>query len=219
MATVSTSQGYGSNPTGIQSHSLSQAKTLANQAIRYFGIDLARLPQMSDAELAQFADRATAMKRLRSILPILEKHFTELIAGQAEYEQFIQTILKAVEKSGKKIDKALLDAWLLNRGYDQHLRLMNQKAGLETAKQEAELRSELDLNQLDFNSAIRLIHLRHQNKAKQIAERYPQTLRQMETAERLQLESEQRKDLLTYGTAGKLGKGAAWGRVGSFFGL
>lgn len=218
MATP-TSRGYGANPRGIQSHILPQARTLSSQASRYFGIDLARLPQMSDQELAQFADRATAMKRLRSILPILEKHFTELIEGQAEYEQFIQTTLKAVEKSGKKINKALLDAWLLNRGYNQHLRLMNQKAGLEAAQQEAELRSELDLNQLDFQAALKIIHLRHQNRTRQIGEKVPAFQRQQAVNDQLRQDSERQKELLTYGTAGKPGKGGVWGRVGNFFGL
>ncbi len=218
MTRVPSIKGYGANPRRIESHSLGHARTLKSMANRYFGIDLGRLPEMSDQELAQFADRAIAMKRLRSVLPILEKHFTELIQGQAEYESFIQRTLKEVEKSGKKIDKAVLDAWLLNRGYDQHLKLMNQKAGLEANKQEAEFRSEFDLNQLDFQSALKIIHLRHQHQARQIQGRYPQTVRQLETREKQRLEAEQRKELLTYGTAGRPGKGV-WARGGSFFGL
>ena len=40
-------------------------------------------------------------------------------------------------------------------------------------KLEAEYRSEYDLNRLDFQSAIKLIHLRHQNRAKAIGEKVP----------------------------------------------
>jgi hypothetical protein len=65
-------KGYSSSPQGIQSHLLPHAGALTERATRYFGIDLARLPQMSDHELALFADRATAMTRLKDVLPILE---------------------------------------------------------------------------------------------------------------------------------------------------
>jgi hypothetical protein len=156
---------------GIQSHLLPHAGALTERATRYFGIDLARLPQMSDHDLALFADRATAMTRLKEILPILEKHFTTLIEGQAEYEQFVQRVLKQVEKGSKQIDKSLLDTWLLSKGYDKHLQLLNQKAGHGMERLNAEYRSEQDLNRLDFQSAVKLIHLRHQNRAKAISEK------------------------------------------------
>ena len=209
-------KGYSSKHMGIQSHLLPHAGALTERATRYFGIDLARLPQMSDHDLALFADRATAMTRLKEILPILEKHFTTLIEGQAEYEQFVQRVLKQVEKGSKQIDKSLLDAWLLSKGYDKHLQLINQKAGHGMERLNAEYRSEQDLNRLDFQSAVKLIHLRHQNRAKAIGERLPQAKRQMQVQEALRQQAENRKELLTYGTAGKPGKGL-WQGVKSFF--
>ena len=209
-------RGYNSRPQGIQSHLLPHAGALTERANRYFGIDLARLPSLSDNDLALFADRATAMTRLTEVLPILEKHFTTLIEGQVEYEAFVQRVLKQVSKGSKQIDKSLLDAWLLSKGYDKHLQLLNQKAGHGIQKLEAEHRSEYDLNRLDFQSAIKLIQLRHQNKAKAIGERIPQAQRQLQVQDTLRQQAETRKDLLTYGTAGKPGKGF-WNGVKDFF--
>jgi len=209
-------KGYNSSPKGIQSHVLPHAGALAERATRYFGIDLARLPSMTDNELALFAYRANAMTRLKEVLPILEKHFTTLIEGQVEYEQCVQRVLKQVEKGSKSIDKSLLDAWLLSKGYDKHLQLLNQKAGHGVQKLEAEHRSEYDLNRLDFQSAIKLIQLRHQNRAKAIGERVPQAQRQLQVQETLRQQKETRKELLTYGTQGKPGKGF-WNGVKDFF--
>ncbi len=209
-------KGYSVSPKGIQSHLWPHAGALTERATRYFGIDLSRLPQMDERELAQFADRATAMTRLKEILPILEKHFMTLIEGQVEYESFVQRVLKQVSKGSKSIDKSLLDAWLLSKGYDKHLQLLNQKAGHGMAKLEAEHRSEYDLNRLDFQSAIKLIHLRHHNKAKAIRERVPQARRQLQVQDTLRQQAENRKELLTYGTAGKPGKGF-WHGVKDFF--
>ncbi len=209
-------KGYNTRSQGIQSHLLPHAGALTERATRYFGIDLARLPSMSDNELALFADRATVMTRLQEVLPILEKHFITLIEGQVEYEAFVQRVLKQVSKGSKQIDKSLLDAWLLSKGYDKHLQLLNQKAGHGMAKLEAEHRSEYDLNRLDFQSAIKLIHLRHHNKAKAIGERVPQARRQLQVQETLRQQAESRKELITYGTQGKPGKGF-WHGVKDFF--
>jgi hypothetical protein len=99
-------KGYSSGPKGLQSHLLPHAGALTERATRYFGIDLARLPQMSDHELALFADRATAMTRLKDVLPILEKHFTTLIEGQVEYEQFVQRVLNKLREAPSKSTRA-----------------------------------------------------------------------------------------------------------------
>jgi len=109
-----------------------------------------------------------------------------------------------------------LDAWLLSKGYDKHLQLLNQKAGHGMQKLEAEYRSEYDLNRLDFQSAIKLIHLRHQNRAKAIGEKVPQAQRQLQVQEALRRQAETRKERLTYGTAGKPGKDF-WHGVKDFF--
>lgn len=201
-------KGYGStNPKGIQSHVSGHAGMLADRAVRYFGIDPRAVPGMSDQELSQLADRAIAMENLTKILPIVEKHFRTLIEGQVEYEQFCQRVYAEVAKGSKQIDKTVLDAWLLSKGYDKHLQLMNQKAGHGMERLNAEFQSEYDLNRLDFRSAIKLIHLRHQNKAKAIGERVPRAINQMKMQEALRHEAEERKELLEYGTKGKPGKG------------
>lgn len=197
--------GYGANPKGVKSHSLDQAGILKGVASKHFGIDLARLPDMSDQELAQFADRAIRMKKLQEVLPILEQHFTALIEGQVAYEEFISRILTQVAKGGKKVDKAILDAWLLDRGYTKHLQLLAQKGDISASLQDAELQSGMNLANLDFNAALRIIHLRHQNQAHQIGEKVPRAIHGMQAADKLRQESQQRKELLAYGTAGKPG--------------
>jgi|GEM_PF-867859 len=211
-------KGYGStNPKGVQSHVSGHAGTLADRAVRYFGIDPTAVPGMSDRELGQLADRAMAMENLVKILPIVEKHFKTLIEGQVEYEQFCQRVYAEVAKGSKSIDKTVLDAWLLSKGYDKHLQLLNQKAGHGMEKLNAEFRSEYDLNRLDFQSAIKLIHLRQQTRAKAIGEKVPQAIQQMKVQETLRQQAEHRKELLTYGTQGKPGKGL-WQGVKNFFG-
>lgn len=211
-------KGYGStNPKGVQSHVSGHAGTLADRAVRYFGIDPTAVPGMSDRELGQLADRAMAMENLVKILPIVEKHFHTLIEGQVEYEQFCQRVYAEVAKGSKSIDKTVLDAWLLSKGYDKHLQLLNQKAGHGMEKLNAEFRSEYDLNRLDFQSAIKLIHLRQQTRAKAIGEKVPQAIQQMKVQETLRQQAEHRKELLTYGTQGKPGKGL-WQGVKNFFG-
>lgn len=71
---------------------------LASMAQQYFGIDLHRLPEMSDEELGIFADRAQEMESLLEALPILERHFKTLIEGQTKYEQFISSVQKEEAK-------------------------------------------------------------------------------------------------------------------------
>ena len=211
-------RGYTSiNPKGIQSHVSGHAGILKDHAVRYFGIDPTAVPGMSDRELGQLADRAMAMENLVKILPIVEKHFKTLIEGQVEYEQFCQRVYAEVAKGSKSIDKTVLDAWLLSKGYDKHLQLLNQKAGHGMEKLNAEFRSEYDLNRLDFQSAIKLIHLRQQTRAKAIGEKVPQAIQQMKVQETLRQQAEHRKELLTYGTQGKPGKGL-WQGVKNFFG-
>ncbi|MBD1834896.1 hypothetical protein H6F61_19890 [Cyanobacteria bacterium FACHB-472] len=60
--------------------------TLVGLTKSYFNIDLKELSNMTDQQLAEFADRAAAMDRLIEVLPILEKHFKTLIEGQVKYE-------------------------------------------------------------------------------------------------------------------------------------
>lgn len=202
---------------GIHSEVLGQAKGLMARTRQITGVDLNRLAQMSDEEWGQIADRAHEMKRLVDALPILEKHFETLIQGQLQYEEFVQRVLKDAEKAGKKIDKLVMDAWLLDRGYSQHQQLMRQKAGLEANLQDAEFSSQINLNQLDFNTALQLVRLKHQRQADQVRQRIPETMRQMEFAEQQRLANQKRRDLLTYGSRGNPSK-RNWGdRISSFF--
>jgi hypothetical protein len=59
---------------------------------------------------------------------------------------------------------------------------------------------------LDFQSAIKLIHLRHQNRAKAIGEKVPSGTATAQVQEALRRQAETRKERLTYGTAGKPGR-------------
>lgn len=207
--------GYSGNGQGFSSHGLPLAGKLPGVASRYFGIDLTRLGQMSERELAHYADRARQMNQLREYLPILQKHFTDLIQGQIEYEQFIFGVLKQVEGGAKAIEKTALDMWLLNQGYDKHLKLMNQKAQHGALATEAQFRSQFDLNNLDFQTALQIISLRHQNSKQAIAEKVPRTLHNLRAADKLRFEKQARMELVTHGTHGKLG-GSFWGRVKQF---
>lgn len=200
---------------GIQSNLLPHASPIAGAIHRYFGIDLHGLPNMSDQQLAEFADRAREMKRLREILPILDRHFQELIDGQLEYEQFIQKFLKVGGAAAQKIDKGVLDAYLLSIGYNNHLKLMSQESAQGVQKLNAELQSALSLNELDFQTSLKLVQLRRQNRTKQIRERVPQYLEQQRRSEQQRLAAKQRRDLLTNGTE-QSGNGI-WNQFSSFF--
>lgn len=196
----------------IKSHALNRAPGLMQRFREYFGVDLQQLPQMSDQEWGQIADRANDMKRLTEALPILEQHFETLIQGQLQYEEFSRKVLKEAEKAGKKIDKAVMDAWLTDRGYAKHLQLMRQKAGLDANLQDAEFASLADLNQMDFQTALQLVRMKHQRQAAQIQQRVPDAVRSMQQAEQQRQDTQRRNDLLTKGTRGVMG------RVASFFG-
>ncbi len=203
---------------GIRSNVVGHAPNVAASILRYFDIDLHRLPEMSDQELAGFADRAHQMKQLRKVLPILEKHFEELIEGQLEYEQFIQKFLKTGGAAAQKIDKGILDAWLLSQGYNHHLKLMGQQANLGTQKQDAEFQSQFSLNQLDFQTAMQIVKLRRQSGQQRIREKVPQYLYGQQIAEQQRLKEQQRRDLLTYGTQNQPQRKSFFQNVASFFG-
>lgn len=197
---------------GINSQVLGQAKTLGNRFQQITGVDLARLPQMSDQELGEIADRAHAMTRLREVLPILEKHFQTLLQGQVEYEQFCERVLKEAEKSGKAIDKAMMNAFLADRGYQKHLQLMQQKSGLQSQLQDARFASQVDLANLDFKTALQLVKLKHDRSVAQINQKVPMAQANLQRSEELRQIRQQRMDLVNNGTKGTLG------RVKSFFG-
>ncbi|MBD1935619.1 MULTISPECIES: hypothetical protein [Cyanophyceae] len=206
---------YSGNKSGIQKvHAIDER--LAGLAKSYFDIDLKELPNMSDQELAKFADKAQARERLIEILPILEKHFKTLIDGQVKYEQFVARFQKDVAKGSKEIDQQILDVFLASKGYENHLKLMSDKARHGVLELQAESRSALSLERLDFQSALQLVQRRHQRSAQRIQERIPMMERREALAEQTRKESEQRKDLLTNGTRSASKKGF-WQGIGDWF--
>lgn len=207
--------GYHGNSSGFKSHGLPLSGKLNGIGTRYFGIDLSKLGQMNERELAHYADRARQMNMLREYLPVLQKHFTDLIQGQIEYEQFVLGVLKQVEGGAKAVDKAALDMWLLGQGYDKHLKLMNQKAGQSAMTLEAQYQSQFNLNNMDFATTMQVIHLRHQNSEQQIAEKVPRTMHNLRVADNQRLEKQARMELITHGTHGKPG-GSFWARARQF---
>lgn len=199
---------------GIRSNLLPQAGNVARAIHQYFGIDLNALPQMSDPQLAEFANRAQEMKRLRQALPILDQHFQELIEGQLEYEQFIQKFLKMGGKAAEKIDKGILDAYLLSIGYNNHVKLMSQQSANGAQKLNAEFQAAFSLNQLDLQTSLKLVQMRRQTAQQQIRDRIPNYQKQQQISEQQRLANQQRRDLLMNGTQQQ---GGIWGRFSSFF--
>ncbi len=198
-----------------KAHSLD--KNLAGLAQHYFGIDLTRLPEMSDLELAAYADRAEAMDKLLEALPILEKHFKTLIDGQVRYEQFISNVQKDTASAAKSIDKNILDTWLLSKAYQDHVRLMGQKASNGLAKLGAETRSTASLELLNFQSALELVAHKHQQKAAEIKNKLPQQIERENLAAQERESAQHRKGLLTYGTKANKKPGGFWSDFWDFF--
>jgi hypothetical protein len=199
---------------GIRSNLLPHTGNVARAMHQYFGINLDALPQMSDQQLAEFANRAQEMKRLRQALPILDQHFQELIEGQLEYEQFIQKFLKMGGKAAEKIDKGILDAYLLSIGYNNHIKLMSQQSANGAQKLNAEFQAAFSLNQLDLQTSLKLVQMRRQTAQKQIHDRIPNYQKQQQISEQQRLANQQRRDLLMNGTQQQ---GGIWGRFSSFF--
>lgn len=191
--------------------------TLTGLTKNYFGIDLKELPNMTDQQLAEYADRAQAMERLVEVLPILEKHFKTLIEGQVLYEQFVANIQKDAASAAKKIDQQILNVFLAGKGYQEHLKLMGDKARHGVLKLQAESRSAISLERMDFQTALQLVQRRHQNGARRIQEKIPQMERREAIAEQVRQESEERKDLLMNGTRSNAGKKGFWQGIGDYF--
>ncbi|MBD1890499.1 hypothetical protein [Coleofasciculus sp. FACHB-SPT9] len=192
-------------------------KTLAGLTKNYFGIDLAELPNMTDQQLAEYADRAAAMDRLIEVLPILEKHFKTLIEGQVKYEQFVAEVQKDAAAAAKKIDQQILNVFLAGKGYQQHIRLMGEKAQNGIRLLDAEGRSALTLERMDFQTAMQIVARRHQSGARRIQEKIPLMERREALSEQVRKEREDRKDLLTNGSRSSAGKKGFWQGIGDWF--
>ncbi|MEW5858744.1 MAG: hypothetical protein AB1861_15370 [Cyanobacteriota bacterium] len=207
---------YEGKKSGIhQVHSLD--KNLTGLTKKYFGIDLPELPNMTDQELAEYTNRAAAMDRLIEVLPILEKHFKTLIEGQVAYEQFVAEIQKDAAAAAKKIDQQILNVFLAGKGYQQHLQLMSEKAANGVRLIDAEGRSSLMLERMDFQTALRIVARKHQNNVRRINEKIPLMERREALSEQTRKEREERKDLLTNGSRSSAGKKGFWQGIGDWF--
>lgn len=206
-----------SNPKARIHKSISLDPDLAGVAKQYFGIDLTAIASASDEELAVYADRARAAKELQEVLPILKKHFSQLIEAQTDYEQFLSDVQKDVTSAAKRIDKNILDAWLLGQGYQDHVHLMGQKAHNGRLLQEGEKRSAFNLENLDFNVALQMVARRQQSRMKEINDKIPQAEKRDQMAQQLKEKRQQRKDLLTYGTAGNPQEKSFWDSITDWF--
>ncbi|MBR8840293.1 MAG: hypothetical protein DSM106950_41460 [Stigonema ocellatum SAG 48.90 = DSM 106950] len=173
---------------------------LAALTNRYFGIDLENLDSMSDEQLAAYADMAKDAKRWQEIIPILEKHFQEIIEGQLAREQFYAEVQKTATQAGKKIDSNILQTYLAAKGYDLHLKVMSQKAYNGAARLDAEHRSAVQIELTDFQSYLQLVTHRHQKQEKAISGRVAQQKENEEIREQEQEQRQYRKDLLQNGT-------------------
>ncbi|MEW6498595.1 MAG: hypothetical protein AB1589_39775 [Cyanobacteriota bacterium] len=207
---------YEGKKSGIHKvHSLD--KNLVGLTKNYFGIDLAELSNMSDQQLAEYADRAQAMDRLIEVLPILEKHFKTLIEGQVIYEQFVANVQKDAATAAKKIDQQILNVFLAGKGYQQHVRLMGEKAANGVRLLDAEGRSALMLERMDFQTAMQIVARRHQSSARRIQEKIPLMERREALAEQVRKEREERKDLITNGSRSSAGKRGFWQGMWDWF--
>ncbi len=207
---------YAGKKSGIHKvHSLD--KNLVGLTKNYFGIDLAELPNMTDQQLAEYADRAAALDRLIEVLPILEKHFKTLIEGQVKYEQFVADVQKDAAAAAKKIDQQILNVFLAGKGYQQHIRLMGEKAQNGIRLLDAEGRSALTLERMDFQTALQIVARRHQSGARRIQEKIPLMERREALAEQVRKEREERKDLITNGSRSSSSKKGFWQGIGDWF--
>lgn len=191
-------------------------KTLAGLTKNYFGIDLAELPNMTDQQLSEYADRVFAMKRLIDVLPILESHFKTLIEGQVQYEQFVANIQKDAAAAAKKIDQQILNVFLTGKGYQQHIRMMGEKTANGVRLIDAEGRSALTLERMDFQTALQIVARRHQNGVRRIQEKIPLMERREALSEEARKEREEREDLIANGSRSSQKKGF-WQGIGDWF--
>jgi hypothetical protein len=179
---------------------------------KYFGINLDRITSMSDDELSQYADRASEMKRLTEVLPILEEHFNTLIEGQIAYEEFNRRVMKQATAAGKKIDAAIVETFLNNRDYTLHSNEMSQRTQLGMQRQDASHRNSMQLGQMDFQSALAIAAMKYSAQSRNIAQKIPIAQKQMELDEAARQQRQDRSEHLKYGSGGRHQNGVGWFR-------
>ena len=202
--------GGGGRGHGVRSHVAKFGGSPLRSISHYFGIDLEQIGNLSDRELAELADRAKRMKDLREIIPILEQHFTELIEGQLEYEQFIQRMLKAGTAAAKKIDKASLDAWLLDKGYQLHVAQLGSEADRKTQQMQAEHDASESLANLSLQTTLSIVAMRRRRAEETDGKRLPTATAQARVAEMQTTHKKRRMEYITHGSNGAHGRGVGW---------
>lgn len=197
---------------GVWSNVLPQGGALTRMTQKYFGIDLDRVVSMSDDELSQYADRASEMKRLTEVLPILEEHFNTLIEGQIAYEEFNRRVMKQATAAGKKIDAAMVETFLNNREYGLHRDEMSQRMDLGMKRQDNAHQGSMKLGQMDFQSALAVAAMKHSARSRDIANKIPIAQKQMELDEAARQQRQDRSEHLKYGSGGRHQNGVGWFR-------
>ena len=199
-------------PSGVWSNILPSGGALRSMSRKYFGIDLDRVTTMSDSELSQYADRASEMKRLTDVLPILENHFQTLIEGQIAYEEFNRRVLKQATAAGKKIDNAIVETFLANQDYVHHGVEMSQKTQLGMQRQGIADQNTLNLGQMDFQSALTIMAMKTQQRQREIALKPYQARQQLDLDVARRAEHQDRVELLKHGNRGQHQNGVGWWR-------
>lgn len=181
-------------------HSLD--RRIAAISSQYFGIDLANLHQMSDEDLSKYADTAREAREFAKSLPILEKHFDEIIESQQAYEAFLAKLEEKISKSAKVIDKEKLKAFMSGEEYAHHLDLMVDRADQQKQLLDRRTESEAGLMASDFHTALKLIAIQHERKAQQIQQKIPDWHAKQQVVQQQRQAQANRVNLLKKGQQG-----------------
>lgn len=198
--------------TNVWSNLLPQGGALTQMTQKYFGIDLDRVVSISDEELGRYADRSKEMKRLLDVLPILEEHFETLIEGQIVYEEFNRRVMKQATAAGKKIDAAIVETFLNNREYSLYGNEMSQKISLGMQRQDNAHQNNMNLGQMDFQSALSIAAMKYAARSRDIAQKLPSAQKQMELDQADRQRRQDRAELLKHGSGGRYQNGVGWFR-------
>ncbi|MBD1903751.1 hypothetical protein NDI44_28105 [Trichocoleus sp. DQ-A3] len=93
---------------------------------------------------------------------------------------------------------------------------MGEKAANGGRLIDAEGRSALTLERMDFQTALQIVARRHQNSARRIQKKIPLMERREALAEQVRKEKEERKDLIANGSRSSQKKGF-WQGIGDWF--
>jgi hypothetical protein len=130
------------------------------------GINLKNLGDASPEDFAKIGDLHRANQRLMKMLPTLEKYLFELLAGRLAYEGFLARVQKAGYDTQKRIDRGVLDLFLVQSGYNAHLTTMQQRQSAGLAKITASTRAENELIAFDLQTYLQQLALTHAKRKK-----------------------------------------------------